>query len=212
MLLPLGFVLREAASGSEALESVRSELPDAVLLDISMDDMDGWATAKALRAAGFADVPIIMVSANVFENRPENLAAAGCQAFVGKPVMESELLRALGTCLNLSWATRQANDAAAQALPGVLPAPRARQPVAPSMAETVSDPLPADAAWELNRLACKGHVQALRASLSDWRGSHPAHELHWARVEAWLEQFDLDAIATYAASYLEEDAIDDPTA
>jgi signal transduction histidine kinase/CheY-like chemotaxis protein len=212
MLLPLGFVLREAASGSEALESVRSEPPDAVLLDISMDDMDGWATAKALRAAGFADVPIIMVSANVFENRPENLAAAGCQAFVGKPVMESELLRALGACLHLSWTTRQASDATAQALPGVLPEPHARQPASQQMVESASDSLPADAAWELSRLARKGHVQALRASLSDWRGTHPAHELHWARVEAWLDQFDLDAIATYVASYMEEDAIDDPTA
>ncbi len=105
MLMPLGFVVREAASGNECLESVREAPPDAVLLDISMDDMDGWQTARAIRQAGCTDVPIVMVSANVFENRPENLAAAQAQAFVAKPVMESELLDTLGDQLGLHWLT-----------------------------------------------------------------------------------------------------------
>ena len=76
MLLPLGFVIREAASGRECLESVHAALPDAVLLDLTMDDMDGWQTARQIRAAGFGALPIIVVSANAFENQPEKLAAA----------------------------------------------------------------------------------------------------------------------------------------
>jgi len=103
MLLPLGFSVREAASGRECLESVRDACPDAVLLDVTMDDLDGWRTSREIRRAGHTAVPIIMVSANVFENRPENLAAAQCQAFVAKPVIESELLDTLARHLHLRW-------------------------------------------------------------------------------------------------------------
>ena len=103
LLLPLGFRLREAASGHECLESVALQQPDALLLDISMDDMDGWETARRLRAAGFTDMPIIMVSASAFENQASKLESIGCQAFVDKPVIESELLAVLQRQLQLEW-------------------------------------------------------------------------------------------------------------
>ncbi len=45
MLMPLGFAVREAASGQECLEIVQSKVPDLLLLDITMDDLDGWQTA-----------------------------------------------------------------------------------------------------------------------------------------------------------------------
>lgn len=70
MLMPLGFDVREAASGGECLASLHESVPDAILLDITMDDMDGWPAATRLRAAGYTDVPIIMVSANVFKRGP----------------------------------------------------------------------------------------------------------------------------------------------
>ena len=79
---PLTLQVYNADAGSFHVNAVLvSGKTDAVLLDITMDDMDGWRTARSIRQAGFTDVPIIMVSANVFENRPENLAAAQCQAF-----------------------------------------------------------------------------------------------------------------------------------
>ena len=78
------------------------QAPDAILLDISMDDIDGWQTAGGC-ADRHHDLPIIIVSANVFENHPEKLDAAGCQAFVDKPVIESELLHALQRHLQLEW-------------------------------------------------------------------------------------------------------------
>lgn len=195
MLMPLGFVVREAASGQEGLESVREATPDAVLLDISMDDMDGWATARAIRQAGFTDVPIVMVSANVFENRPENLAAARCQAFVAKPVMESELLDTLADQLGLTWLTEPVPEA---------PAPAA---LAPSAARRS---LPPDAAWELHRLARMGHVQALRAALAEWQRAAPEHEATWHRLSRLVDDFELDEVASQLAPDLMEDVSDEP--
>jgi CheY-like chemotaxis protein len=172
------------------LESVREACPDAVLLDISMDDMDGWATATAMRQAGYTQVPIVIVSANVFENRPDNLQAAQCQAFVDKPVMESQLLDTLATHLGLQWVM--------QALPPPMPALAVQ-------AEAMADPLlgapalPEDAAWELHRLARKGHVQALREALAVWAQQAPEHAAQWQALQALVERFDLDEVAARLA-------------
>ena len=174
MLLPLGFRLREAASGSECLESVLEQCPDAVLLDVSMDDMDGWETARRIRAAGQTGVPIIMVSANAFENRPDILAGAGCQGFVDKPVIESELLDMLQRHLQLEWV-------AELAVPAWTPAPVAR-PVQ----------LPAEPASELMRLARLGHMQGLHRVLDDLVAQHPAAHDDCVRLRALLERFELD--------------------
>ncbi|MBU0916207.1 MAG: response regulator [Gammaproteobacteria bacterium] len=221
MLMPLGFVVREAASGHECLESVREAPPDAVLLDISMDDMDGWQTARALRQAGCTDVPVIMVSANVFENRPENLAAAQAQAFVAKPVMESELLDTLGEQLGLHWQTEASparttpTDALAEvpvSEPGLvsLGMPKEPCPVPIEAAKPPVAPLPPDAAWELHRLARRGHAQALAESLAGWRTESPEHAARWRQLQSWLEAFDLDAIQADLAPELMEEQADEP--
>jgi len=198
MLLPLGFQVREAASGSEAFDSVRERVPDAILLDISMDDMDGWRTARAIRQAGFDKVPIIMVSANVFDNRPENLAAAQCQAFVAKPVMESELLITLGSALNLAWLTD-------------VVAPPVRVTETPAPAPVAAEAVSADTAWELHRLARKGHVQALRDALTVCLAESPENTALWQALLKRVEDFDLDAVAERLSPHLmEEDAHDEP--
>jgi signal transduction histidine kinase/CheY-like chemotaxis protein/purine-cytosine permease-like protein len=206
MLLPLGFEVREAASGHEGLESVREACPDAVLLDITMDDMDGWRTARSIRQAGFKAVPIILVSANVFENRPENLAAAQCQAFVGKPVMESELLDTLARHLHLTWVSVPPGPTQAEALSAsfVSALVQLELPV------DVQEPLPADAAWELHRLARMGHIQALNDALGDWQRSTPEHAAQWRALQQLVDQFALDEVVAHLAPYLDEDTADEP--
>lgn len=192
LLMPLGFGLREAASGSECLESVAEACPDAVLLDVSMDDMDGWATSRALRQRGFADVPIIMVSANVFENRPENLAAAGCQGFVAKPVIESELLDALARHLNLVWVTASAGAGAAPAVPLVA-------------TDDAQVTWPEPWASELLVFARQGHVQAFAKALEQARAQHPQLAGQWDALKKNSEEFDFEAIETMLRPRSERD-------
>ena len=151
MLLPLGFRIGEAASGRECLESVLEARPDAVLLDLSMDDMDGWETARRIRAHGIVDLPIIIVSANAFENLADKVAAAGCQGFVDKPVIESELLAVLQRELELEWVAELAVPIWTQ--------------TEPAAASAVAVPLPAAHAQALLRLARLGHVQGLQRAI-----------------------------------------------
>ena len=191
LLLPLGFKIREAASGHECLESVAAELPDAVLLDISMDDMDGWETARRLRASGYGEqgMPIIMVSANAFENRPEKLAEAGAQAFVDKPVIESELLTALQRLLQLEWVAElhlppDWSEVAVNR--DAEPPDDGAQPVL----------LPEEALSTLMRLARLGHAQGLRDALRELAATHAGCAGEAAALRELVERLDFDALLT----------------
>jgi len=178
MLMPLGFEVREAASGTECLDSLREELPSAILLDLTMDDMDGWQTATSVRAAGFNDIPIIIVSANMFENQAERLRAAGCQAFVGKPVIESELIATLERHLGLEW----------------LAASDARLP--PSEEELAVRPpqlaLSEDDRAELMRLVQMGHVRGLHTVLDRLAAASPSAAATCTWLRGMVARFELD--------------------
>ncbi|NUZ06283.1 response regulator [Schlegelella sp. ID0723] len=186
MLLPLGFRVREAASGRECIDSVAENPPDAVLLDISMDDMDGWETARRLRRAGHAAMPIIMVSADAFENQADKLADAGCQGFVDKPVIESELLAVLQRELELEWV-------AELAMPGWQPALPAPTPTA----------IPEDHARALLRLARLGHQQGLQRALDVLLLEHPACASEVGMLRELVDRFAWHELIERCAGALE---------
>jgi CheY-like chemotaxis protein/anti-sigma regulatory factor (Ser/Thr protein kinase) len=174
MLVPLGFEVREAASGTECLDSLREHLPAAILLDITMDDMDGWQTARRIRAAGFESVPVVMVSANVFENQAERLRENGCQAFIGKPVIESELIMTLERHLGLEWTQ-----------PG--PPPLPAEEAAPTALG-----LPEEARAELMRLVQLGHVRGLQRALDRLVAEDATLAAACSQLRRLLARFALD--------------------
>ncbi|MFL6697555.1 MAG: response regulator, partial [Vitreoscilla sp.] len=177
MLLPLGFRIREAASGRECLESMLETRPDAVLLDLSMDDMDGWETARRIRAHGIADVPIIIVSADAFENLGDKIAAAGCQGFVDKPVIESELLAVLQRHLELEWVAELAVPSWTSANAPAAPSRDADARLAPEHAQT------------LLRLARLGHAQGLQRALDAIAAETPSHQQRVASLREHVSRF-----------------------
>ncbi|MDP9965030.1 signal transduction histidine kinase/CheY-like chemotaxis protein/purine-cytosine permease-like protein [Variovorax paradoxus] len=179
MLAPLGFEVREAASGTECLDSLRENLPSAILLDLTMDDMDGWQTAALVRASGFDRLPIIIVSANMFENQGDLLRAAGCQAFVGKPVIESELIATLERHLGLEWLA--SSDAAMP--PAVDIAPR---PVQLALSE--------DDRAELMRLVQMGHVRGLHQVLDRLAAASPPAAATCTWLRGMVNRFELDKL------------------
>ena len=56
------FLTIEASNGKEAIEVIKKQMPDAVLLDMKMGDMDGITTMKELKKIN-PDIPIIMITA-----------------------------------------------------------------------------------------------------------------------------------------------------
>lgn len=92
MLLKLGYRVRTADNGAEALELLRSESVDAVLLDCQMPVMDGFATCRALRALpGCAELPVLAITAHSHSGDRERCLAAGMSDYLAKPVKFEEL-------------------------------------------------------------------------------------------------------------------------
>jgi signal transduction histidine kinase/CheY-like chemotaxis protein/purine-cytosine permease-like protein len=186
LLLPLGFNLLEAASGRECLEIVQSTPPDIVLLDIAMDDLDGWETATLLRQLlPASDLPIVFVSANLFDHQPERLNAYQCQGFVGKPIIESELLNALEQVLKLEWVRDNTPLSLANAAP-----PKGANAATPEPTK-----LPEDMREELTRLARQGQSTALRACLSKARSEYPQYTVTLQFLQVLAERFDFQTLA-----------------
>jgi adenylate cyclase len=87
-----GYAVTSASSGREALDRVEGELPDLVLLDIQMPEMDGYEVCRRLRqdpATQF--LPIVLVTSSDSEVRV-NAIEAGADDFITKPFNQQELL------------------------------------------------------------------------------------------------------------------------
>lgn len=86
----------EAASGAEAVRVAQVESPDLILLDLSMPNMDGFATIYRLRGLlGLRHVPVIALSAHTAREVREDALAAGCREFIPKPVLLERLRAAV---------------------------------------------------------------------------------------------------------------------
>jgi two-component system OmpR family response regulator len=78
-----GFAVAEAASGSEALLSIKEYRPDIVTLDLNLPDLDGVEVCRALRK--FSDAYVIMITARVDEIDELMGLEIGADDFIGKP-------------------------------------------------------------------------------------------------------------------------------
>jgi signal transduction histidine kinase/ActR/RegA family two-component response regulator len=104
LLGALGFRMVEAESGASALLQLQDAVPDLVLLDMVMPDMDGIETTRRLRAdARTAQTPVLIISASSTPEEEERSLDVGANAFLAKPVNEHDLLREIGAQLKLEW-------------------------------------------------------------------------------------------------------------
>ena len=84
-----GYQVTEAGNGLEALEKVRDDLPDLVLLDVMMPDMDGFETLERLREV--STVPVIMLTVKAEEEDRIRGLELGADDYVTKPFSPREL-------------------------------------------------------------------------------------------------------------------------
>jgi len=86
LLQDYGFDVAEATNGYEAVESVKRQVPDLILMDISMPGMDGLTAARKIREnSGSRKPPIIAITAYGEAARRKALEA-GCDASLSKPI------------------------------------------------------------------------------------------------------------------------------
>ncbi len=104
LLAPLGFELREAVNGQEAVALFEQWHPDLIWMDIRMPVMNGLEAVRRIRStpAG-TGVRIIALTAHALEEEREPIMAAGCDDLVRKPFHEHELFGALARHLHLKY-------------------------------------------------------------------------------------------------------------
>ena len=92
MLERRGYEIVAAQTGTQALERVQEGIPDLIVLDIMMPDMDGYEVCRRLRAnAATADVPVIMFTAKTQLDDKVAGFQAGADDYLTKPVHPNEL-------------------------------------------------------------------------------------------------------------------------
>lgn len=87
VLMAEGYEVIEAGSAQEALQLLKERVPDIILVDINMPEVDGYTLTRTIRAMpGLADVPIVALTANVLRGDREKSLEAGCDGYIQKPV------------------------------------------------------------------------------------------------------------------------------
>jgi two-component system, cell cycle response regulator DivK len=98
-----GFDVVEAADGLEALQRAADQVPDVILMDLSLPVMDGWEATRRLKAdARTAEIPVVALTGHALTGVPEQARLAGCDAFVIKPCLPEDLVREIWKVLDVS--------------------------------------------------------------------------------------------------------------
>lgn len=106
VLTEAGFSLDVATDGREAVEKVAASQPGdfgAVLMDVQMPVMDGYEATRAIRALpnpALANVPIIAMTANAFQEDVQTAKSAGMNAHIAKPLDVSKMMEVLTEVLS----------------------------------------------------------------------------------------------------------------
>jgi CheY-like chemotaxis protein len=92
-----GHLVDCVGTGVEAVNAVKRQLYDLILMDVIMPDMDGLAATRAIRAlpAPFCDIPIVALTAHSFEDQLDTCLEAGMNATLVKPMSMEDLSTAV---------------------------------------------------------------------------------------------------------------------
>ena len=87
------FIVSCAEDGQSGIDMAKNEMPDIILLDLSLHVIDGWNVARQLKAdTNTKDIPIIALTAHAMKGDREKALDAGCDDYDTKPVNLEGLL------------------------------------------------------------------------------------------------------------------------
>ena len=101
VLRAAGFELLEATSAKAGIDIAEKHMPDLILMDINMPEMDGLQATIQLRQNPKLDhIPIIALTANLMHNVLEHALAAGCDGYIAKPITVDDLPKQITSYLS----------------------------------------------------------------------------------------------------------------
>ncbi|MDQ7980912.1 ATP-binding protein [Paraburkholderia sp. SARCC-3016] len=180
VLAPLGFTVAEAGSGPDALRWLGIHGADAIIMDISMPDMDGYETSRLIRDSQLSHAPIMLLSANAFADDRERATAIGCDDYLVKPLQVTLLLEKLARLLHIEWIVTPESAA-----PTGAPKPPAAIEARPALPRALRDALEA--------LLEMGYVQGIVEQLDKATLQWPQLTDEFASLRALAQRFELAA-------------------
>ena len=95
-----GFAVVTAPDGAEGYALARAEMPNLILMDISLPGMDGWQVIGLLKSeSATRDIPLIILTAHALIDDRSKAVAVGCDDYFSKPVDFYRLLDRIGELL-----------------------------------------------------------------------------------------------------------------
>ncbi len=188
ILEPLGFEVTPLASGLECLAQLRAcppqLAPHALLMDLAMPGLDGWATLRAIQLERLSEAPAAIVSANAFDKALDNDVGITADDFIVKPVRVPELLDWLGRRMGLQWIEVE------RAQP-VVPAMSANRPGAgPDLLPSLT------ALRSLEDQIHAGYIRGVHKALDQIAVAEPQCEAFVQKLRGMAKLFQLDAMAS----------------
>lgn len=96
LLHTMGFSLIEAMDGTHGLQMAAAHMPDLILVDINLPDIDGYEITRRLKSdARMAHIPVVALTANAMHGDREFCLASGCDGYLAKPIARIELRNVL---------------------------------------------------------------------------------------------------------------------
>ena len=88
-----GFRVIEAANGKEAVQQAFDNLPDVIVMDLSLPIMDGWEATRLLKKdARTRAIPVMALTGHALAGHSKEAKDAGCDAFLSKPCLPDQLV------------------------------------------------------------------------------------------------------------------------
>jgi PAS domain S-box-containing protein len=188
LLNPLGFEVREAVNGQEAVQLCESWEPHLIWMDMRMPVMDGLEATRRIKAAALGQVPVIIaLTATAFEEDRERVLLEGCDDFVRKPFHKDDIYDMLVKHLAVRFvyedAAEEAPEAAAQAPEVLTPASLAA--------------LPAGWAAALHQATIRADLDRILTLVGEIRDHSPsladalenlARNFEYQPIVSWVEQ------------------------
>lgn len=101
VLQSINYQVLEAENALQAINQLRSNRPDLILMDINIPDVDGYTlTSKLKTVPGIKQIPIIAITANAMRGDREKSLRAGCDGYIEKPIDIDILINKVDSFLN----------------------------------------------------------------------------------------------------------------
>jgi signal transduction histidine kinase/DNA-binding NarL/FixJ family response regulator len=110
VLTPLGFEVKEAASGLDCLQQYQTFKPDIIFMDLAMPEMNGWEAIHVIRNVHKSNVHIGIISANAFDRNLDNNSIIPAEDFLVKPLSLLDLINWIGERLRIEWTYEQLTE------------------------------------------------------------------------------------------------------